>query len=73
VYLRCHFDYAPNEDKEFPKGEIPGLAFQRGDILEVVDQTDCNWWQVCVLFCVFHTTLGSLTLLKCLSSWILQG
>lgn len=44
AYFRCHFDFSPNQYESFPKGEI-GLSFQRGDILEVVDQSDPNWWQ----------------------------
>lgn len=44
VHLRCHFDYNPSKDSLFPKSEI-GLAFQCGDILEVKDQSEPDWWQ----------------------------
>uniref|UniRef100_A0A7M5UXH3 Uncharacterized protein n=1 Tax=Clytia hemisphaerica TaxID=252671 RepID=A0A7M5UXH3_9CNID len=44
VHMRCHFEYSPNEDKDFPKGET-GLSFQPCDILEIIDQTDSDWWQ----------------------------
>ena len=45
LFYRCHFEYSPNEDKQFPKGET-GLSFQSGDIVEILDQSDADWWQV---------------------------
>lgn len=51
MFYRCHFEYSPNEDKQFPKGEA-GLSFQAGDILEVIDQSDSDWWQVFTTFIV---------------------
>nr|CAG4634677.1 EOG090X032R [Alona affinis] len=42
--VRAHFDYDPKEDKLLPCPEI-GLAFKKGDILQVVNQSDPNWWQ----------------------------
>lgn len=44
LFYRCHFEYSPNEDKQFPKGET-GLSFQSGDIVEILDQSDADWWQ----------------------------
>lgn len=43
-HVRAHFDYDPKEDKLLPCPEI-GLAFKKGDILQVVNQSDPNWWQ----------------------------
>ncbi|XP_051169533.1 protein PALS2 isoform X2 [Leptopilina boulardi] len=43
-YMRALFDYYPQEDTLLPCMEI-GLAFQKGDILQIVDQADPNWWQ----------------------------
>ncbi|XP_014238347.1 MAGUK p55 subfamily member 2 isoform X2 [Trichogramma pretiosum] len=43
-YMRALFDYDPTEDTLLPCREI-GLAFSKGDIIQIVDQTDPNWWQ----------------------------
>ncbi|XP_033207774.1 MAGUK p55 subfamily member 6 isoform X4 [Belonocnema kinseyi] len=43
-YMRALFDYFPAEDTLLPCMEI-GLPFQKGDILQIVDQADPNWWQ----------------------------
>ncbi|XP_076290333.1 MAGUK p55 subfamily member vari isoform X2 [Lasioglossum baleicum] len=43
-YMRALFDYDPSEDTLLPCREI-GLPFQKGDVLEIVDQADPNWWQ----------------------------
>ncbi|XP_063993784.1 protein PALS2 isoform X2 [Diachasmimorpha longicaudata] len=43
-YMRAFFDYDPSEDTLLPCREI-GLPFQKGDILQIVDQADPNWWQ----------------------------
>ncbi|XP_011871065.1 PREDICTED: MAGUK p55 subfamily member 2 isoform X3 [Vollenhovia emeryi] len=43
-YMRALFDYDPSEDTILPCREI-GLPFQKGDILQIVDQVDPNWWQ----------------------------
>ena len=32
-------------DDELPCREM-GLEFRRGDIIEVINQDDVNWWQV---------------------------
>jgi len=44
IYLRALFTYDPNEDSLLPCKEV-GVAFNQGDILEVVNQEDPNWWQ----------------------------
>ena len=44
IYLKTFFDYSPKKDPLFPEGE-QGLAFSKGDILEVVNQSDIDWWQ----------------------------
>lgn len=43
-YMRALFNYNPMEDTLLPCKEI-GLEFQHGDILQIVDQSDPNWWQ----------------------------
>jgi len=43
-YMRALFEYIPEEDTLLPCKEI-GLAFDRGDILQILDQSDPNWWQ----------------------------
>lgn len=42
--MRALFEYIPEEDTLLPCKEI-GLRFDRGDILQIVDQKDPNWWQ----------------------------
>lgn len=42
--MRALFEYNPEEDSLLPCKEI-GLPFDRGDILQIVDQRDPNWWQ----------------------------
>ncbi|XP_030644802.1 MAGUK p55 subfamily member 6b [Chanos chanos] len=46
VYLKPHFDYNPANDSLVPCKEA-GLAFSRGDILQIVNREDPNWWQAC--------------------------
>ncbi|XP_019867829.1 protein PALS2 isoform X1 [Aethina tumida] len=43
-YMRALYEYDPQEDTLLPCKEI-GLPFDRGDILQIVDQRDPNWWQ----------------------------
>lgn len=43
-YMRALFDYDPSEDSLLPCKEI-GLQFSKGDVLQIVDQADPNWWQ----------------------------
>lgn len=59
VFFKCHYDYDPANDNLIPCKEA-GLRFETGDILQIVNQDDVNWWQVecrstmctCVLFSV---------------------
>jgi len=44
IFFRAQFDYEPQDDNYMPCREL-GLAFRKGDILEVVNQDDPNWWQ----------------------------
>ncbi|XP_076865504.1 MAGUK p55 subfamily member 6b isoform X2 [Brachyhypopomus gauderio] len=46
VYLRPHFDYNPANDSVIPCREA-GLAFSQGDILQIVNREDPDWWQAC--------------------------
>ncbi len=43
--MRAHFNYDSHRDDEIPCKGL-GIAFQKGDILEIVNQDDPNWWQV---------------------------
>ncbi|XP_046815535.1 protein PALS2 isoform X3 [Vespa crabro] len=43
-YMRALFDYEPSEDTLLPCKEI-GLRFSKGNVLQIVDQADPNWWQ----------------------------
>ncbi|KAM4836170.1 MAGUK p55 subfamily member 4 [Thomomys bottae] len=44
VYVRAMMDYWPQEDPDIPCMDA-GLPFQKGDILQIVDQNDALWWQ----------------------------
>lgn len=44
IYVRALFNYDANEDSLLPCKEV-GVSFNQGDILEVVNQEDPNWWQ----------------------------
>ncbi|XP_028249297.1 MAGUK p55 subfamily member 4-like [Parambassis ranga] len=44
VYMRAMVDYCPLQDSSIPCPDA-GMSFSRGDLLEVVDQTDGQWWQ----------------------------
>ncbi|KAK7898750.1 hypothetical protein WMY93_019603 [Mugilogobius chulae] len=46
VYVRPYFDYDPAHDSLIPCKEA-GMAFNRGDILQIVNREDPNWWQAC--------------------------
>lgn len=37
-------DYSPQQDPAIPCADA-GMSFRKGDILEIVDQTDALWWQ----------------------------
>ncbi|KAM9850642.1 MAGUK p55 subfamily member 4-like [Aulostomus maculatus] len=51
VYMRAMVDYCPLQDSSIPCPHA-GMAFHRGDLLEVVDQSDGHWWQARKLPCV---------------------
>ncbi|KAI4786965.1 hypothetical protein KUCAC02_036779 [Chaenocephalus aceratus] len=44
VFFKCHYDYDPAHDNLIPCKEA-GLRFESGDILQIVNQDDVNWWQ----------------------------
>uniref|UniRef100_A0A8C7EN44 MAGUK p55 scaffold protein 4 n=1 Tax=Neovison vison TaxID=452646 RepID=A0A8C7EN44_NEOVI len=44
VYVRAMTEYWPQEDSAIPCMDA-GLPFQKGDILQIVDQNDALWWQ----------------------------
>ncbi|KAG8521031.1 MAGUK p55 subfamily member 4 [Galemys pyrenaicus] len=44
VYVRAMLEYWPQEDPSIPCVDA-GLPFQKGDILQIVDQKDALWWQ----------------------------
>lgn len=37
-------DYSPQQDPTIPCADA-GMSFRKGDVLEIVDQTDALWWQ----------------------------
>lgn len=43
--MRPYFDYNPASDNLIPCREA-GMAFTKGDILQIVNREDPNWWQV---------------------------
>lgn len=48
MFVKCHFDYNPYNDNLIPCKEA-GLKFSKGEILQIVNREDPNWWQVSVL------------------------
>uniref|UniRef100_A0A3Q1BCH6 Membrane protein, palmitoylated 4a (MAGUK p55 subfamily member 4) n=1 Tax=Amphiprion ocellaris TaxID=80972 RepID=A0A3Q1BCH6_AMPOC len=50
VYMKAMVDYCPLQDACIPCPDA-GMAFSRGDLLEVVDQSDAHWWQARKLPC----------------------
>ncbi|KAM7375456.1 hypothetical protein PAMA_014524 [Pampus argenteus] len=44
LYVRAMADYSPQQDPTIPCADA-GMSFRRGDVLEIVDQTDALWWQ----------------------------
>uniref|UniRef100_A0A8C2KNL9 Membrane palmitoylated protein 4 n=1 Tax=Cyprinus carpio TaxID=7962 RepID=A0A8C2KNL9_CYPCA len=44
LYVRAMVDYNPHVDPSIPCADA-GMAFRKGDILEIVDQSDTLWWQ----------------------------
>ncbi|KAM9333723.1 55 kDa erythrocyte membrane protein isoform 2-T2 [Pholidichthys leucotaenia] len=44
MYMRAQFDYDPVQDDLIPCKEA-GLKFQTGDIIQIINKQDPNWWQ----------------------------
>ncbi|XP_051939105.1 MAGUK p55 subfamily member 4-like [Hippocampus zosterae] len=44
VYMRAMVDYCPLQDPSIPCPDV-GVFFSKGEVLEVLDQTDGQWWQ----------------------------
>nr|XP_020456168.1 55 kDa erythrocyte membrane protein [Monopterus albus] len=44
MYVRAQFDYDPTKDDLIPCKEA-GLRFQTGDIIQIINKQDPNWWQ----------------------------
>ena len=44
VFMRAMVDYSPQQDWSLPCPDV-GMSFRKGQLLEVVDQTDAHWWQ----------------------------
>lgn len=44
-------DYNPHQDPGIPCVDA-GMAFKKGNLLEIVDQTDALWWQAKKLPCI---------------------
>ncbi|KAL9930179.1 MAGUK p55 subfamily member 6 isoform X2 [Glossina fuscipes] len=44
-YMRALYTYNPSDDSLLPCKDI-GLAFKSGDILQIINVKDPNWWQV---------------------------
>uniref|UniRef100_A0A3Q3LDV3 MAGUK p55 scaffold protein 4, like n=1 Tax=Labrus bergylta TaxID=56723 RepID=A0A3Q3LDV3_9LABR len=44
LYVRAMVDYSPQQDPAIPCADA-GMSFRKGDVLEIVDQTDALWWQ----------------------------
>ncbi len=44
IYMKALFSYDPCKDKLIPAKDA-GLAFQQGDILQIISQEDIHWWQ----------------------------
>ncbi|KAK3557475.1 hypothetical protein QTP70_027936 [Hemibagrus guttatus] len=48
--VRAMVDYNPHQDPSIPCVDA-GMAFMKGNLLEIVDQTDALWWQAKKLPC----------------------
>lgn len=44
IFLKAHFNYDPKRDNLIPCRDA-GLPFLEGDIIQVVNNEDANWWQ----------------------------
>ncbi|XP_044283171.1 55 kDa erythrocyte membrane protein isoform X2 [Varanus komodoensis] len=44
MFMRAQFDYNPQKDNLIPCKEA-GLQFRTGDVIEIINKDDSNWWQ----------------------------
>lgn len=44
MFMRAQFDYDPQKDNLIPCKEA-GLKFVTGDIIQIINKDDSNWWQ----------------------------
>uniref|UniRef100_A0A673B6P7 55 kDa erythrocyte membrane protein n=1 Tax=Sphaeramia orbicularis TaxID=375764 RepID=A0A673B6P7_9TELE len=44
MYMRAQFEYDPTKDELIPCKEA-GLTFKTGDIIQIINKQDPNWWQ----------------------------
>ena len=44
TYMRAQFDYDPAKDDLIPCKEA-GLKFKTGNIIQIINKHDPNWWQ----------------------------
>lgn len=44
IFVRAQFDYDPLEDDIIPCAQA-GISFKVGDILQIINKEDHNWWQ----------------------------
>ncbi|ETE60948.1 55 kDa erythrocyte membrane protein, partial [Ophiophagus hannah] len=44
MFVRAQFNYDPQKDHLIPCKEA-GLKFQTGDVIEIINKDDSNWWQ----------------------------
>ncbi|XP_004875246.1 55 kDa erythrocyte membrane protein isoform X3 [Heterocephalus glaber] len=44
MFMRAQFDYDPQKDSLIPCKEA-GLKFVTGDIIQIINKDDSNWWQ----------------------------
>lgn len=67
IVMKALFDYDPSTDDYIPCEEL-GLSFMKGDVLEILNQNDPDWWQVsCLDWILFESLFINIDLL-CL--WI---
>ncbi|XP_022701250.1 peripheral plasma membrane protein CASK-like isoform X3 [Varroa jacobsoni] len=45
MYIKCMFNYDPIDDELIPCTQA-GISFRIGQILQVINKEDANWWQV---------------------------
>ena len=44
IFVRAQFDYDPGDDDLIPCAQA-GIAFNTGDVLQIISKDDHNWWQ----------------------------